>query len=112
MRGALEWPLACFPTLSSELDLALVPSFFSHGYVFLSPGSFEIVSDLWGVKSEPNFLGTCRNTQTLKSQNEIAFEMIYIIVAETFFHLPKVQSKYFHITESFKWKQGLSINQA
>lgn len=64
-------------------------SFFAHVYVFLSPGSFEIVSDLWGVKSEPNFLGTCRKIQTLKSQNEMAFEMIYTIAAETFSTYPK-----------------------
>lgn len=38
--------------------------------------------------------------------------MIYSIAAQTFSHLPKVQSKYFHITESFKWKQGESIKQA
>lgn len=78
----------------------------------MSPGSFEIVSDLWGVKSEPNFLRSCRKTQTLKSQKERALEMIYAIAAQTFFHLLEVQSKYFHLTESFKWKQGVSIKQA
>lgn len=78
----------------------------------MTPESFEIVSDLWGVKREPNFLRSCRETQTLQSQKEIAWEMIYTVAAQTFFHLPKVQSKCFHITESFKWKQGVSIKQA